>query len=353
MKKLLCIILTLMLMPVFPAMAAEDLSQYAIANAAVQAAGYVDITAPYSGTLTVFDLAPGDSVNAGAVLMTMQTTGVYAPEDGTVGAVFAGPGDDASALSQRYGGILGIEPAALYQMECTTSGAYDRDENRTLHLGETLYFRIDKDDEDEGVVRVVMVTPEGYRVDILSGEFELGERFTLYRDDNFKSRDCVGKGTVTRRADVMLASAGRVAEILVKEGDQVTSGQLVATLMGPDAAPDASPVITAAEGGVISSVMVVPGQQVWKGQVLCRIELTESIEVVAEVDEMDLGSLCVGDKVPVTVDMLGDRTISGTVTEISALGVTRQNAAYYTVRVSIPKDSAPLGASASVYLPKK
>ena len=42
----------------------------------------------------------------------------------------------------------------------------------------------------------------------------------------------------------------------------------------------------------------------------------------------------------------------GTVTEISALGVTRQNAAYYSVHVSIDDSSVMLGQSASVYLPK-
>ena len=46
----------------------------------------------------------------------------------------------------------------------------------------------------------------------------------------------------------------------------------------------------------------------------------------------------------------GATLATGTVTEISALGVTRQNAAYYTVHVSIPASSGRLGASASVYL---
>ena len=108
--------------------------------------------------------------------------------------------------------------------------------------------------------------------------------------------------------------------------------------------------MTASAAGVVATVAVNPGQQVWKGQLLCRIYLTDTLEVVADVDEMDLGTLKVGDTVPVTLDVNKAQVLNGTVTEISALGVTKQNAAYYTVHVSIPTGSGRLGASASIYL---
>ena len=76
------------------------------------------------------------------------------------------------------------------------------------------------------------------------------------------------------------------------------------------------------------------------------------LEIIAEVDEIDMGSLKVGDVIPCTLDMNEESVFNGTVTEISALGVTRQNAAYFTVHLSIDV-KAPLGASASIYLPKK
>lgn len=351
MKKLFSLVLALTLLAAVPAMAQEDLTGYAIANATVQAVKHVDIVAPYSGTLGVFDLLPGDQVEAGQLLATMQTTGLYAPEDGEVGAVFAETGDDATALTQRYGGILGIEPDMLYQLQCNTVGAYNKAENKLIRLGETLYFKSVRSDGEEGTGRVVAVSPQGYVVDILTGDFELSETFSVYRDDKYYARDCVGKGTVTRRGSLLMAGSGRVAEVLVEEGDQVKAGQQVATLMGHDAEPDALPQIVAPEKGVISSVQAVPGQQVWKGQVLFRLELTQEIEVVAEVDEMDLNGLRVGDRVVVAIDMENGATISGTVTEISSLGVTRQNAAYYTVHVSVPMSTFPLGASASVYIP--
>ena len=99
---------------------------------------------------------------------------------------------------------------------------------------------------------------------------------------------------------------------------------------------------------------VTSGQQVWKGELLCRLYLTDELEVVADVDEVDLHGLAVGDPVYVTLDTDQDTVLSGQVTEISSLGVTRTNAAYYTVHVSVgTSGSMLLGQSASLYLPGK
>jgi len=190
-------------------------------------------------------------------------------------------------------------------------------------------------------------------VDILDGEFSLREQLTLYRDDDYSQKECVGKGLVIRRDPVVSAGQGRVSEILVTAGDSVSAGTPLMTLMGPDADYDASPSVIAPANAVAASVAVAAGQQVWKGQVLARLYLTDELEVIAEVDEVDLGDLRVGDSVYVTLDTDPDRVINGTVTEISGMGVTRQNAAYYAVHVSIHADNALLGGSASVYLPRK
>lgn len=351
MKKVLCLMMAWCLLAVPTALAAEDLTGRPLADGVVSAVHYLDVTAPMSGTLNAFDLTAGDTVAAGQNLMGFITTGVYATENATVGAVFVQPGDDAAAAMARYGMLLGLEPAQSQQIQASTTGAYNDDANRTLHLGETLYFKSNKSSRVEGQGQVVAVSGAQYTVDVLAGDFELNESLTLYRDDGYDQKDCVGKGTIVRRDPLPVQGSGRVAAVHVQEGQQVTTGQLLLELVSADAAPQAfSPWVTAQEAGVVASVAVTPGQQVWKGQLLCRLYLTDDLEVVAEVDEMDLGTLRVGDTLPVTLDMNPEQIITGTVTEISALGVTRQNAAYYTVHVSIPASSGRLGASASVYL---
>ena len=167
-------------------MAADDLKNCAIANGNVAAATYMDVVAPYSGTLTSFDLANGDSVTAGQTIMTMQTLTVYAPEDGKVTAVFAQPGDDATALMSRYGALVSIEPAQKLRLEASTANAYDSEANRIIHVGETLYF--EDGDNVQGEGRVIMVQGAAFVVDVLSGNYEDGQALSLFRNSNYTSK---------------------------------------------------------------------------------------------------------------------------------------------------------------------
>ena len=350
MKKLFSLALTLSMLFALPALA-EDLTGRPLADGIVSAPNYVDITAPMSGTLTAFDLTAGDTVQAGDELMGFVTTGIYATEDAVVKALFVQEGDDAAAATSRYGAVMGMEPKVDQQIQATIAGAYNDEDNRTIHLGETLYFKSSKSARTEGYGRVVGLSGDSYVLDVLKGDFELKENVTLYRTDDYEQKDCVGKGTVVRRDSLLVQGSGRVAGLYVQEGDEVKNGQLLMELVSADAAPDAAdPRVESPVNGVVSTVSVNAGQQVWKGQHLCRIYLTDTLEIVAEVDEMDLGDLKVGDTLPVTLDVNKEQVLTGTVTEISALGVTKQNASYYTIHVSIPAGTGRLGNSASVYL---
>lgn len=350
MKKLTAFLVCLMLMTA-SALADENLSGYAIANGTVTAVRFVDVVAPYSGTLMTFDLAPGDRIAAGDTLFSMMLTTVYAPEAGTL-TFFASKDDDATGVMAHYGALASLETEIPTQIVASTSGAYNTKENHILYVGETLYFRSSGSGREEGRGTVIRIDGSSYVVDVVDGSFDVGESFNLYRNDRYESRDNVGRGTVTRRAPVSLAGSGRVWELMAADGDYVEANMPVMTLMSPDADPGASPMVTAPQDAVVASVSVAPGQQVWKGQVLARLYLTEELEIVADVDEIDLNGLKVGDRLPITLDVDEETVLYGTVTEISALGVTRQNAAYYAVHVSL-QEEALLGSSASVYLPKE
>ncbi|MBQ8555142.1 MAG: HlyD family efflux transporter periplasmic adaptor subunit [Clostridia bacterium] len=352
MKRILALLTSLLLLGVSALADEQDLTNCAIANGSVSTVEYIDIVAPYSGTLALFDLEAGDKVKAGDTLFTMLTTTVYASEDAEVKAVFAQKGDDATAVMSRYGGLVAMEPSQRQRIAASILQGYNSAESRTLSIGDTLYFRSDRANKETGYGVVVMISGTDFVVDVLDGEFVPTETIKVYRDDDYESRDHVGTGSVTLRDPLLSAGQGRVASVLVGVGDTVESGDPLLTLMSADAAPSASPIIIAPVEGVVGQVAVVPGQQVWKGQMLARILLTDKLEVVAQVDEIDLNDLWVGDKVPVILDTDEDWIITGTVTEISQLGTTMQNAAYYTVHVSIPEEDILLGASASVYIPR-
>ena len=138
----------------------------------------------------------------------------------------------------------------------------------------------------------------------------------------------------------------------VKEGDSVRAGDLLFETVSADAAPTlTTTALTAPFDSAVSALSVVSGQPVTKGQVLLTLADTKSLEVVCDVDEIDLGMLRTGDVLPIVFDFAPDAVYQGTITSISSIGTVRQNAAYYTVTLSIGEASGlRLGMSATVYL---
>lgn len=352
MKKMIPLMLVLCLLAAAPAQAETDLTGRPIANGVISAPQFTDITAPFSGTLTSFTLKAGDTVAPGQALLGFVTTDLYAPEAGTVQAVFVTPGDDAAAVMARYGALAGIEPDTAYQVKATTAGGDKSNDNKILHLGETLYFKTSGSNASEGSGRVVAVSGEAYTVDVLAGDFDVDASVTLYRRDNYASTSSVGKGDLVRRAPLSIGGSGRVAAVAVAEGARVQAGDYLLSLVAADATPSAyQSQVESPVSGVVEAVYAAPGQQVWKGAALCRIRHTDTLDIKADVDEADLHGLSVGDLLPATLDASPQIVLMATVREISALGYTKQNAAYFTVYATIPAGSGMLGASASLYLP--
>ncbi len=352
-SRVLSLVLILSLLWGCAAAAALDRSAYVVASGTVQAAEYTDVLAPYSGTLQSFDLCPGDRVSAGDVLWTMRTETLRAPLSGRVTALFAAEGEDASAAQTRFGMLASIEPENSCLVRATTSGAYNKDENKELHVGETLYIQLSSGSKDEGSGQVISVSGESYTVEIQSGRFTARDKVNLFRSASHAAAGKVGSGTVIRRDPVSVVGSGRIGRIFIQAGALVAADDPLMEILGTDAEPGADSRIQAPCGGVMASVAVQPGQQVWKGALLGQIYRTDRIEVVAEVDEMDLAKIRVGAICPILLDMDEETVLQGQVTEISALGTARQNAAWYQVHLSLENAShLPLGASASVYLPR-
>ena len=70
---------------------------------------------------------------------------------------------------------------------------------------------------------------------------------------------------------------------------------------------------------------------------LCEIANLETLELSAEIDELDLSSIRVGDVLTYTLDAYAGESFSGTITEIRPIGAPRQNATYFDVRITPPE----------------
>lgn len=305
------------------------------ADAVVVAPVTKKITAPYSGTLLPFDFTQGEEVQNGQVLFSYDSIPVYAPENGKVVSVFASPGDDAQGILSHYGTLALIEPEHPLYLDANTSQAYDNDNNRYLHAGELLYLKCGN---DKGTGRVTRVDNDRYTVEILTGEFDLKDSVRCYRESGYANDSETGRGKVYRYADISVTGQGRIAACHVKEGDLVRTGDLLFECIDAMAPSDSLLQISAPASGALSRLAVSSGAQVYRGQLLCEITDLSKLELSCEIDEIDLPRIHLGDTLTYQLDAYPDRTFTGTVISIRPLGYSKQNAAYFDVRLSVTGD---------------
>ena len=108
------------------------------------------VLAPFGGVMDEVNVRVGDRVQPGQALASIQTTRVYADVEGKISGVFGREGDATEGVSERYGGVLFIEPTNKYTIAASTEKAYNRSENKFIHVGETVYLKCTSDGSHRG-----------------------------------------------------------------------------------------------------------------------------------------------------------------------------------------------------------
>ncbi len=176
-------------------------------------------------------------------------------------------------------------------------------------------------------------------------------------------------GTLEPQIRLKLASpvAGRLDEVLVREGDAVTKGQIVAwvssteraTLLdaararGPEELAkweklyNPTPVIAPLDGTVIARLLE-PGQTVDSSNPI--LVLSDRLIVRAQVDETDMARIALQQEAEVRLDAYPDQALAARVEHIAYESETVNNVTIYKVEV-LPHDPPPFirsGMSAAV-----
>lgn len=353
MKKLWMICLVLCLMLPCAATAEEAGVGTTTANAVAECVNTYDVTAPFAGVVLPFTWERGDRVQAQDALFTLDTVKVYAPESGTLRGLFVKEGELCEDAISQYGMIAAIEKTQPLVLNANTKGAYDSEENKIIHLGATVYFEQVSDADNEGEGRVIAVRGESFTVELTAGSFEPGNKVRIYTEEKMGTKTKIGEGTMERGADVAVMGSGRVLKVYDRQGQQVSKGQLLFELIPADADPTVNTAkILAGASGVLDAPKVISGQQVYKGQTLATVHDDSAMQVVAEVDEVDLDKVHIGDSLSIVFDRYPEMKVSGTVHSIAAMGREKQNATYYDVEIVFTTSAEVLtGMNATVYLP--
>ena len=169
----------------------------------------------------------------------------------------------------------------------------------------------------------------------------------------------IGSATFGYQAERTLTAqaAGTVTSIHVQEGQTVAKNDILIELSGDDlteSIQSASETLRSAEismqnqqdnmsnytitspiSGTIIEKDAKQGDALTSGSTLCVIYDLSYLEMVINVDELQISSLTVGQKVQITADAVQDKNYVGTVTRVSMKGTSNGGTTTYPVTIRI------------------
>lgn len=321
----------------------------------VSATDSYEVYAPIGGTVESVNVSAGERVEVGDVLATLETTKVYAAEDGVITGIFGEIGDNAATIAERYGAVMYIEGETLYSISASTDEAYNSTENKFVHVGETVYLTCYSHGTHTGTGVITGIQGTDYSVDILSGEFLLGETVSIFRSESTASANRIGRGEVNRKNPTAVSGSGSIVSVAVKNGDSVRKGDLLfETLDGEfDGFYMTGTQITAGISGTVAEVKLAQGSKIEKGGMVAVIYPEGEMRVEAKISEYNLSEIAVGDKVNVELIWNQDEEVNyeGVVSMISAIAdeAVGDDDVTYTVYVGFaPDDNTRYGMSALI-----
>ncbi|MCM1149944.1 MAG: HlyD family efflux transporter periplasmic adaptor subunit [Butyricicoccus sp.] len=283
------------------------------------------IKADTAGTVYSLSVGVGDSVSAGQVVGTVR-------DSGTMTLELPFPADDALNF---YAG----QPA-----EVTLDGSF-----------ETLWGTVKSVSGSDIVGTGNMIT----RNVTISVDNPGGLSVSQAAAANVGGVGCAVNGSFKCNSESALVamSSGTVSAINVAEGSWVSKDQAVVTLGGRsinDSIQNAADSLRNAElamentqeqldnytitspiGGTVVNKEYKTGDTIEAGKQLCTIYDLSYLEMVLSIDELDIASIKVGQKVKITADAVPNAEFDGTVTKVSVAGTTQGGITSYPVTVRI------------------
>lgn len=286
---------------------------------------------------TIADTVPGTSVRT-----------IDAPVAGRVAQIFAAEGDDALAVFRREGALAVLSTDGRMRVELTELSAADG-----VALGERV--RVAGDGfEAEGTVTDVTRQGTQATVTVIDDTLPVGAAVAVTRETG----ETLGEGALAINKPMAVSSyGGTISSVRVSVGDKVARGATLFRLedspltlaienlrIQREAAAkeleDAKErrenlIVLAPCDGVVASLAVSEGDEITAGTLLGSILEGEEMNLTIAVDELDVVKVEPGQSVAVTVDALGDEQLTGTVRKIAPVGSGSGGVTSYSVELEL------------------
>ncbi|HIS95562.1 MAG TPA: HlyD family efflux transporter periplasmic adaptor subunit [Candidatus Ventricola gallistercoris] len=274
-------------------------------------------------------------------------TVVEAPAAGRVMAIYAQKGDDALAVFRREGALAIISTDGRMKVELTDVAI-----DSGVALGDTLTVR-GWGYEVTGTVTDLTRQGTCVTVTILDDTLPMGDEVTVSKADGTE----IGTGTLEVNKPMAVSSyGGTIRSVSVEVGDEVSRRQTLFRLedsplslniedlriQRETAAKDLEEakekrenlIILAPCDGTVASLEVSEGDEITSGTLIGSILEGEDMNLTIAVDELDVVEVEVGQKVTITVDALGDAQMEGEVYKIAPVGTSSGGVATYDVELA-------------------
>ena len=351
----------------------------------IAAANTYTVNALVSGTVLTADFAVGDTIEEGTVLYTIDSSNAANSVEKAQLSLDQAQRNYEDAVDAQYvrstiGGTLASYKVAVGDV--VTAGQ----EVATVRDASTLLLTLEFPAADAAnftVGQAAQVTLDGTfeqldgTVTSVTGTDALSTGNLLTRTVTIAVRNAgglttaqaatasingvssIGSATFGYQAERTLTAqaAGTVTSIHVQEGQTVAKDDILIELSGDDlteSIQSASETLRSAEislqnlqdtmanytvtspiSGTIIEKDAKVGDAVKSGDTLCVIYDLSYLEMVINVDELQISSLTVGQKVQITADAVQDKNYVGTVTRVSMKGTSNGGTTTYPVTIRI------------------
>ena len=272
---------------------------------------------------------------------------IKAPMAGRVMAIYAAAGDDALAVFRREGALAIISTDGRMRVEVD-----DVPKAANLALGDSVSV-IGASVDVTGTVTDLTLQGTHATITINSDELPMGETVTV----TTAAGQNVGTGTLeVNKPMEVSAYGGTIKSVSVKVGQKVErkdtlfkleDSPLTLTLENLRLQREAAAkeledvkaqrenlIVVAPCDGIIASLEVSEGDEITSGSLLCSILQGEDMKLTIAVDELDVVNVEAGQKVTITVDALSGVEISGEVYKIAPVGSNSGGVTTYDVELS-------------------
>jgi len=306
----------------------------------VDTAALPDVISSLETQLTALDRHLASAVSGES------TTGkVTAPAAGRVKEIFAAAGDRTEAVEAEYGALLTLSLDGKMKAEIETDA---------LAVGESVTVAR----EDGTTVTGTVEAASGGKASVTFSDaaIAVGERVSITREG-----ETLGSAQAQINRPISITAAdGTVSKIYTALNKKVSSGSSLFYLTDMSVEGDTAALMqqreetyaallaakkTLAAGGIAAEVSgavaqwnAESGSTVPAGESLLTLYEDGAMQMSVAIDELDIGSVAVGQTAQIVMDAAEDVTYTGTVESVSAVGTASGGVTTYAVLLSVEAD---------------